>query len=217
VLDGASLTVSPGECVAIAGGNASGKTTLLHLMLGLQRPTAGHVRIDGKDPIDFDPESIRRQIAYLPQQVTLFDGTIEENITMFRPELAEKAHGLAEVLGLDDVVARMPLGYGTRIGYSCDETLPRGIRQQIGLARALLGAPQVILFDEANLSLDHRSDDRLRSALAQLREGRTLVLVTHRPSYLALADRVYELREGVLHLRQTAATEAAGAIRAGTA
>jgi ATP-binding cassette subfamily C protein LapB len=217
VLSDVSLSIAPGDCVAITGGNASGKTTLLHLMLGLQRPTAGRIRIDGQDPGTVEPESIRRQIAYLPQVVTLFDGTIEDNITMFRRELADKAQAVADFLGLDDLVARMPLGYATRVGFGCDETLPRGIRQQIGLARALMDAPNVILFDEANLSLDRRGDGRLLSALARLLDGRTVVLVTHRPSYLALADRVYELRDGTLALRQPAERQPAAQAQAGVA
>ncbi|MBK8907632.1 MAG: ATP-binding cassette domain-containing protein [Rhodospirillales bacterium] len=202
VIAGATISIEPGETIAVLGGNASGTTTLLFLMMGLLRPRAGTVLIDGFDMASIEPALVRGQIAYLPQHVTLFDGTIADNITMFRPELAARVREVAERVGLDDPVAHMPLGYGTRIGYGADDQLPRGIRQQIGFARALINDPVMLLFDKANMGLDRRHDELLRRLLEKLKGEIVQVLVTHRPSFVALADRVFELNNGVLSPRE---------------
>lgn len=202
VISGATISINPGETVAVLGGNASGKTTLLFLMMGLLRPGSGTVLIDGFDMATLEPELVRGQIAYLPQNVTLFDGTIADNITMFRPALADRVRAVAERVGLDDPVAHMPLGYGTRVGYGADDQLPRGIKQQIGFARALINDPKVLLFDEANMGLDRRHDELLRRLLEDMKGELVQVLITHRPSFVTLADRVFELDNGILSPRE---------------
>lgn len=204
ILNGLSVDIAPGECVAIGGGNGSGKSTLLALMLGALRPTAGRVLLDGHDLTGVDPASVKAKVAYLPQQGTLFQGTILENITMFRPEYTELAYEAAGRLGLDDVVKTMALGYDTKVGDGAFDALPRGIKQRIAVARALVDQPRVVLFDEANTGVDGVGDQYLKTCLEGLKGQCTLVLVTHRPSLVKLADRVFDFADGVLRERPSA-------------
>jgi ATP-binding cassette subfamily C protein LapB len=201
VISEASITVEEGECVAILGGNGSGKTTLLTLMQGALAPTAGRVLIDGEDVSQYEPQSIREKIAYLPQMGVLFQGTILQNITMFRPELEDIAVETAALLGLDEVVATMPMGFDSSVGDGAYDSLPRGIKQRIAIARALVNNPRIVLFDEANTAVDSAGDNFLRVWLERAKGKRTLILVTHRPSLVKLADRTYDLDRGRLSLR----------------
>ncbi len=216
VVNGASLRVAPGETVAITGDGAGGKSTLLSLIAGLLRPTQGSVRIDGQELADFDPVSVRSHIAYVPQHSVLFNGTILENITMFRPHLEDAALDTARRLGLETTVLRMPLGFDTRVGTGAGETIARGIKQRIVIARALANRPRVLLFDDANTAMDSRGDAQLRSVLDSLKGQCTMVLVSHRPSILDIADRLYELADGQLVEREPYATQLASPVVART-
>ncbi|KAF0224752.1 MAG: ABC-type protease/lipase transport system ATPase and permease [Rhodospirillaceae bacterium] len=198
VIDTASISIEAGECIAIAGGNGSGKTTLLTLMQGALRPTQGRVMIDGIDVTQYEPQSVRDQIAYLPQSGVLFQGTILQNITMFRSEFDDIAVETAGLLGLDEVVATMAYGFDTPVGDGAYDSLPRGIKQRIAIARALVNNPRIVLFDEANTAVDSAGDNFLRVWLERAKGKRTLVLVTHRPSLVKLADRVFDLDHGRL-------------------
>ncbi|SCA54804.1 Putative hlyB transporter, ATP-binding protein (modular protein) [Candidatus Terasakiella magnetica] len=196
-----NLKVEPGQIIGISGGNASGKSSLLYVMMGAMRTSEGQVLIDGQDINELEPTSVRRKIAYLPQHGVLFNGTILENLTMFKPELEEKALRIARLLGLDDVVARMPLGYDTTVGNGAYDSLPRGIKQRVAIARALMTDPVVLLFDEANAAMDSAGDKVLTEFLEQARGNRTLILVSHRPSLLRMADEVYDLQDGSFNKR----------------
>jgi len=198
VIDDASISIEAGECIAIAGGNGSGKTTLLTLMQGALRPTQGRVMIDGTDVTQYEPQSVRDQIAYLPQSGVLFQGTILQNITMFRSEFDDIAVETAGLLGLDEVVATMAYGFDTPVGDGAYDSLPRGIKQRIAIARALVNNPRIVLFDEANTAVDSAGDNFLRVWLERAKGKRTLILVTHRPSLVKLADRVFDLDHGRL-------------------
>jgi ATP-binding cassette, subfamily C, bacterial LapB len=198
VFEDLSLTVRAGSTVGIRGDNASGKTSLLQLMNGLLLPIRGTVQVDGVDISEYDPTMIRREIAYLPQEGVLFNGTLLENLTMYRPELSETAYDMARLLGLDHVVAHMPFGYDTPVGDGAGDTMPRGIKQRIAIARALVDKPRVLLFDEANTAMDSAGDAMLKELLARLRGRITLVLVTPRPSLLELADEVFEISDHAL-------------------
>lgn len=202
ILDGVSLSVTRGECIGILGTNGSGKTTLLDLLRGTIEPTAGEVLIDDRPPWAHDPAVLRHDIAYLPQRSHMFRGTILDNITMFRPELRDRAADVVRDLGMETLFATMPNGWNTRIADGADDALPGGIRQRIAIARALINDPRVILFDEANMSIDGPGDDALRAALEALRGDVTMILVTLRPSLLKLADRRFELVKGRLLERQ---------------
>ncbi|KAA5605126.1 ATP-binding cassette domain-containing protein [Roseospira marina] len=198
ILRGVTMTAAPGACIGIAGGNGSGKTTLLGLMSGALKPAHGTVALDGTPLSAWYPRGLKRHVAYLPQQGELFRGTILDNITMFDPARGEDAIRQAETLGLGPIIASLPLGYDTMVGDSAGETLPRGIRQRIAVARALLTNPRVVLFDEANTAVDGTGDAAIKACLDELKGRCTLILVTHRPSLLALADRVYDLADGTL-------------------
>ncbi len=212
LFDRLNLKIEAGQCVAIQGRSGSGKSSLLSLINGLIRPDAGEILVDGQPIHDFSAESVRRQIVLMPRAGTLFTGTILENMTMFDSSHNHEALRIASLLGLDQIVAGMKLGYETVLGEGFTDTLPEGVKQLIAIVRMLVLHPKVILFDEANISLDMRGDRLLREYLASIKGQTTLVLVSHRPSMLALADRVYFLKDGriVAGLLQDAAAEAAG-------
>ncbi len=200
LFSGLSLTIPAGQCVAIQGDSGSGKTSLLSLINGLERPDQGQVLVDGTPVSACAPDSIHKQIAFLPQAGKIMSGTILENLTMFDHRLNQAALAVAREMGLDRMVAGMKTGYETRLGEGGGEILPEGVRQMISIVRALVHEPSVILFDEANIALDMEGDKRLRDYLARAKGSRTIVMVTHRPSMLSLADKVYALTDG--HLRE---------------
>lgn len=201
IFDSVDLSVAAGETVAITGANGSGKSTLLTLMMGLLSPNSGAVEIDGLNIRDYDLASLRRQIIHLPQKPVLFRGTILDNMTMFRgDDHVEQAMQMAERLGLHEVVGRMPLGYETPIEHAANDGLPGGVRQRIALVRALtlVESPRLILFDEANTYLDQKGDALLLEVLSEYRGKSTMVVVSHRPSYLRLGHSAKLIREANL-------------------
>ena len=193
-----SLHIKAGEIIGVSGGNSSGKSTLLYLMMGVFLPTSGTVRIDGNDLQGYQASSIRKQAAYLPQEGVLFNGTLMENLTMFRDDKSQDAMDMAKLMGLDTVVAQMPQGYDTPVGDGAGDKMPRGIKQRVAIARALVDKPRILLFDEANAAMDGTGDAMLRGLLQRLRGRVTMILVTPRPSMLNLSDRVYDIVDGSL-------------------
>ncbi|MBF0262265.1 MAG: ATP-binding cassette domain-containing protein [Magnetococcales bacterium] len=198
ILENINLTVAPGETIAISGGNGSGKTTLLWLMQGALQPTSGTVLLDGRDISAYDPSSVRAKIAYLPQSGILFKGSIMDNLTMFRPWKDNEAEAFASRLGLLDFVTKMPNGFETLVDDGAAEILPQGVKQRIAIARALLDHPNLVLFDEANTSIDSRGDEELKQELMRFHGKVTLIMVSHRPSLVALADRNYRIQDRTL-------------------
>ncbi|MDO8812734.1 MAG: ABC transporter transmembrane domain-containing protein, partial [Gallionella sp.] len=194
-----SLTLEAGQCIAILGVSGSGKTSLLSLMNGMVRPVSGEILADSQPLGSFTTGSVHKEIALLPQTGTIVSGNILENMTMFDASLNEEALRISSKLGLDQIVAGMKLGYETNVGEGVAETLPAGVRQVITIIRALVRKPSVVLFDEANISLDMRLDQLLRDYLAEQKGKCSMVLVTHRPSLLKLADKTYSLVDGRLH------------------
>lgn len=192
-----SLSINPGEIVGITGSDSSGKSTLLKIILGQRSARSGRVLIDGIDVSGPDRERLRAHIGYVPQNAVLFSGTILENITMFKGGFAnERAREAARLIGLEKDIQRLPEGYATRVGEGISETIAEGIAQRIVIARALVLRPAVLLFDEANAALDRRSDTLLRDGLSRIRGATTMILVSNRPSFLRLADRVFTFRDG---------------------
>ncbi len=201
VLSDLSLTVEPGEAVAIMGDTASGKSTVLAAILGFVHPTAGRVMIDDRDLSTLDPINFRSQVGLIPQQPVLFRGTVRENLTMFRQgEIADRALRLSEEVGLAEILARLPQGYDTPVGGAVVDTLPEGVRQRIAMVRALADDPPIILLDDPGAALDHLGDAKLRTLFARRKGDRTMVVVSHRPSLLTLCDRRYRLTAGRLHI-----------------
>ncbi|MBF0588273.1 MAG: ATP-binding cassette domain-containing protein [Magnetococcales bacterium] len=198
ILHSLNLKAEAGETIGIRGDNGSGKTSLLWLMMGALQPSSGKVFIDHKDISAFDPVSVRSKVAYLPQAGVLFRGTILENIHMFRDDKVDEAVAVIQKLGLNDFLTKMPKGTETSVDDGADESLPKGIKQRLTIARGLLGGSKLVLFDEANSAIDGAGDNKLREVLEEMHGNTTLVLVTHRPSLLALADQVFELKGGTL-------------------
>jgi ATP-binding cassette subfamily C protein LapB len=198
VFQNLTLRIDPGQTIGIVGPSASGKTSLLYLMMGVLKPSHGTARIDGYDLRECDPTNVRHQVAYLPQEAVMFHGTVLENLTMFRDDLANEALDIGKLLGLDNVAASLPQGYDTIIGQGAEDKLPRGTRQRMAIARALVDKPRILLFDEANSFIDGAGDALLNDLLKRLKGRVTLIMVTQRPSMLRLADRVFEIRGDTL-------------------
>ena len=211
ILHDINVSVERGEIIGISGGNGSGKTTLLHLLLGRLSPSEGQFLVNGTDGSQFNSDQLRQKIAYLSQKPVLFQGSVLENMTLFdESRNLDPALALAEKLGLDLVFARQPDGYDTMLGDTAGSALPGGVAQRVNMVRALLNEPQIILFDEANASLDGRSEAQLRHLLLEHKSKAAIILVTYRPSLLALADRRYLLKDGTLTpVSQVGRTQAA--------
>lgn len=209
---GVDLAVGDGETVAIGGPIGAGKTTLMLLARGILHPDAGTVRVGGADIRAIEPERLRGLVCYLPQTATIFHGTIMDNLTMFSGEgYSRRAVELADRLGIHDIIQRLPKGYDTVVGEGAQDGIAGGVRQRIAVARALTLAPEprVVLFDEANSHLDLGADAQLCAFLSEFRGRCAMVVVSHRPSYLRLADRRLELRDGLLHALPAAPAQSA--------
>jgi PrtD family type I secretion system ABC transporter len=196
LLRGVSFSVSPGESVGIVGPSASGKTTLLRLLLGMRNAQAGTVRLDGADISRWDRAALGRAIGYLPQDVELFGGTIAANIARLQKPDPEAVMRAAKLAHAHDLILQLPDGYDTEIGESgC--LLSGGQRQRIALARALYGEPRLLVLDEPNANLDEEGDAALGAALVELKSrGVTVVIVTHRRTLTSRLDRIAVLRNG---------------------
>ena len=193
------LEIAPGEIVGIKGDQSIGKTTFLNLISGQLDPSSGEVRIDGNDIRGPLQQQLTGWISHARHDSEIFQGTVLENITMFRGgQIVSRAQAAAELIGLEDAINRLPSGFDTRLGIGASDQLPEGLLQQITVARALAAEPKILLFDEANSLLDFQSDKALKDGLSRLRGQMTQILVTNRPSFLAIADRVFELRDGDL-------------------
>ncbi|MGW3493311.1 thiol reductant ABC exporter subunit CydD [Streptomyces sp. NPDC001020] len=188
-----SLTVQPGETVALVGPSGAGKSTLLNVLLGFVPPTAGRVRVGGVDLASADLKEWRSRIAWVPQRPHLYAGTITDNVRLARPDADDAAvrRALADAGALEFVEA-LPAGTETILGED-GAGLSAGQRQRLALARAFLADRPVLLLDEPTASLDGATEAEVVEAVRRLAVGRTVLLVVHRPALLALADRVVRL------------------------
>ncbi|MEU7728910.1 thiol reductant ABC exporter subunit CydD [Streptomyces sp. NPDC040724] len=185
-----SLTVAPGECVALTGPSGAGKSTLLQVLLGFVTPTAGRVRIAGVDLAELSPEHWRERIAWVPQRPHLFAGTIAENVRLARPGASDSDVAAAlKDAGAWEFVTALPRGAQTLLGEG-GVGLSAGQRQRLALARAFLADRPVLLLDEPTAALDGETEAGIVDAVRRLSAGRTVLLVVHRPALLAVADRV---------------------------
>ena len=191
-----SLSIKPGEHVAVLGRIGSGKSTLEKLILRLYRPPSGAVLIDGIDQRQLDPAEFRRQIGYVQQDVMLFYGTLRDNITMGAP-LADDAAVVraAELAGIIDLVNAHPQGFDMLVGER-GESLSGGQRQGVAIARAVINDPPVLLLDEPTSAMDHSSEEDVKRRLSALAQGKTLIIISHRTSLLELADRLIVMDAG---------------------
>ena len=196
VLRGISFALRPGEVLGVLGPSAAGKSSLARVLVGVWSTAHGKVRIDGAEISHWAPERLGRHVGYLPQDVELFSGSIAENIARFNELDEVEIITAARMAGVHDMVQALPAGYNTQIGEG-GHALSGGQRQRIGLARALYGKPAYIILDEPNASLDADGEAALLSAIHQLRQdGSTVVLITHKTNILATVDKILVLSHG---------------------
>lgn len=193
-----SFSVKAGERVGILGRNGSGKSSLFKLMLGLYQPSSGAVLVDGVDVRQLDPAEWRGQVGYVPQDVTLFYGSIRENVTLSQPNASDEAilHA-SQLSGLYKIIDTHPLGFDLPVGER-GELLSGGQRQSVGIARALIRQPNVLLLDEPTGAMDHSAEEEIKKNLLSYSRDKTLFVVTHRSSLLDLVDRIIVIDNGVI-------------------
>lgn len=198
-LMGVSLAIELGELVAIVGHTGSGKSTLLKLIAGMYVPQGGAIMIDGLDLRQLNIIELRRKIAYVPQETKVFHGTIAQNMRL-ADGLAkdEDLHLAAEKAGILDDILALPEGFDTRLTDNATEQYPPGFLRALSIARALVSNSQIILFDEPGASLDFDSDQRFIQQLQSLKGQATLIMVSHRPSHIRLADKAVMLDSGMV-------------------
>ena len=195
VLEGLNIRIRPGERVGVIGKLGSGKSTLLKLILNQYAPSKGSVFVEDLVSTQLEPLSLRRQIGYVPQDVTLFHGTLRENVELGRVQADDEALLAAvRTAGLDEVIAQIPGGVGTQVGER-GERLSGGQRQLVAIARALLASPKLLLLDEPSSMIDPASEQKLIGRLRALKDT-TILLVTHRMAMLALIDRLIVMDRG---------------------
>jgi len=192
VFENLTFSVDAAETVLISSrGNWGGKSTLLALAGHILLPDRGTVLYDNIEANAFDDEWLRTRIAYLGQNPALYEGTIFDNLTGFdpSPEHVEVVEDVAEELGLTRAVSKLPMGFQTDVRSTGSEVLPASIRQQIPIVRALARFPDIVIIDECNSNLDRDADNRFRAALERRQTTTTILMVTPRPSFQALAHR----------------------------
>ncbi|WP_017314985.1 peptidase domain-containing ABC transporter [Mastigocladopsis repens] len=198
VLENLSFEIQPEQTVAVVGRSGSGKTTLSKLILGLYPATEGKLLIDGHDVSSIALRSLRSQIGVVDQDTFLFGGTIRENISIAHPEASlEEIIEAARLAGADEFIQQLPMGYETQIGEG-GGMLSGGQRQRLAIARALLGNPRFLIFDEATSNLDAESERIIQNNLKTILKGRTSLIIAHRLSTVRNADLILVLDRGVL-------------------
>lgn len=196
VLSRVSFKIHAGERVAFIGRVGSGKSTLQRLILGLHQPSEGAILIDGIDLRQIDPAELRRAAGFVSQDVSLFYGTLKENIALGAPFADDQdIIAAAEIAGVTEFANRHPRGFDMPIGER-GESLSGGQRQAVGIARAVLNDSPILLLDEPSSAMDHQSEDLLKARLRRFTTGKTVVLVTHRTSLLELVDRLIVVDNG---------------------
>ena len=200
-LQGIMMEAKPGEIVAVIGQNGSGKTTLLKLLLGFYYPQAGSITVDGVDIRQFDPIVLRQSIAYVPQQTQFFHGTLAQNLQLCAPEATqEQMIRAVKMAGLLPQIMTLPEGFETRIDEQLMNVYSSGFLQKLNLARAYVRKSNILIMDEPGNTLDQEGDELLRTTIEGFRGKKTVMLVTHRPSLINLADRVLSLQGGAMRI-----------------
>lgn len=192
-----SFSLKPGQACGVIGPSGAGKSSLARALTHVWRPAAGKVRLDGAALDNYDPEVLGQLIGYLPQRVTLFDGTIAENIARLSPQPdPTKVHKAAKMAAAHDMILKLPDGYDTRVA-AVGGRLSGGQIQRIGLARALYGDPALIVLDEPNSNLDNEGNAALNAAIRDVKaDNRTVLIMAHRPAAIQECDMLLMLEDG---------------------
>lgn len=198
LFDHLDLSVEPGELVGIRGGDGTGKSSLVQIIMGMVEPSEGRVTFDGIPLEDIDLRCLRAQIGVVSERAPRFNGTLMENLTLFQgDDAAIDEADMLKLLGIDEAVAKLAQGYSTKVHAGTSDA-SEGLLQRVGIARALLSRPRILILDEANNSLDREGDQHLAQLLMSLKGRITILLITQRPSLLNIADRRLELVTGKL-------------------
>ncbi|NMN06309.1 MULTISPECIES: type I secretion system permease/ATPase [unclassified Novosphingobium] len=198
-VQGVSLSVQPGQALAVIGPSAAGKTSLVRGILGIWKPNRGEVRLDGATLDQWDAEALGSAFGYVPQTVDLIEGTVGQNIARFDPAATSDAvMAAARAASLHEAILALPDGYDTQVSAGASE-LSAGQRQRVGLARALYGNPHLLILDEANSNLDATGDAALNRAVLEMRQrGGIVIMITHRPATLGPITHVAVMQNGRL-------------------
>lgn len=191
-----TLSVAPGECIALVGPSGAGKSTMMQLLIGFRRPQSGRILLDGVDMQEIDMRTARRSISVVPQETVLFSGTIRENIAYGLSDISDDL--LRDVLAaanLTELIDDLPDGVETRIGED-GAMLSGGQRQRIAIARALIRNPRILVLDEATSSLDVVSERKIQESIERAIRDRTTFIVAHRLSTIRRADRIVVMQRG---------------------
>ena len=195
VLRGVSFRVEPGTMTAIVGPSGCGKTTIARLIARFYDVDSGTVSVGGRDVRQWDPAELMAQLSLVFQDVYLFDDTLEANVRVGRPDAsAAEVEEAARLSGVDEIVARLPMGWGTQVGEG-GRALSGGERQRVSIARALLKASPIVLFDEATSALDPENEHRVTAAMDALRQNATLIVIAHKLDTITAADQIVVLDE----------------------
>jgi len=198
ILRSVSFRIEPGEVVGIIGPSGAGKSTLVRHVVGVLRPGAGTVRLDGADLMNWPRSSLGQHVGYLPQDIELFADTVAANISRFQNASGEAVVKAAQLAGVHEMILRLPDGYETQVGEG-GTVLSGGYRQRIGLARAVFGSPSLVVLDEPSSNLDSDGEAALAECVVKLKKARvTVILVSHRPATVAVVDKILLMMDGVV-------------------
>lgn len=197
IIKNLSFELKSADILGVVGSSAAGKSTLAKLLIGIWYPSSGSVRLDNADITQWDRIELGKHIGYLPQDIELFDGSVKDNIARLDPQISANAvTQAAQFAGIHEMILALPQGYDTIIG-SAGLPLSPGQKQRIGLARAFLGEPKLVVLDEPNSNLDGAGEIALTQAIKQAKKrGITVVIISHRPQIMTLTDKMLVLTPG---------------------
>lgn len=196
---GAGFEIKPGDFLSIMGSNASGKSTILKLILGMHKPQAGQIILDGMDIRQINPIILRQSIAYVPQEAHFFHGTIAQNLRLAHPMASDDdVTEACEIANVMDDINALTDGIETRIGDQSIQSMPSSFKQRLSLARAFLKKAPILLLDEPAQTLDFDGDKAFMDTLNKLKGKVTIIMVSHRPSHIKMADKILVMEDGMV-------------------